>query len=43
MNVYGRNYYVDFRIGAMFFITIAAAFINIPAIELFLRERPLFV
>ncbi|XP_065906213.1 broad substrate specificity ATP-binding cassette transporter ABCG2-like isoform X1 [Dysidea avara] len=34
---------VQDRIGAMFFITIAAAFINIPAIELFLRERPLFV
>jgi len=34
---------IDFRIGAMFFTTIAVAFINIPAVGIFLMERPLFV
>ncbi|XP_065906205.1 broad substrate specificity ATP-binding cassette transporter ABCG2-like isoform X2 [Dysidea avara] len=34
---------VQDRIGAMFFIVINMAFINVPAVEVFLKERPLFV
>ncbi|XP_065906239.1 broad substrate specificity ATP-binding cassette transporter ABCG2-like [Dysidea avara] len=34
---------VQDRIGAMFFVVINMAFINIPAVDVFLKERPLFV
>ena len=34
---------VSSRIGAMFFVVINMAFINIPAVDVFLKERPLFV
>ena len=34
---------VSSRIGAMFFVVINMAFINIPAVDVFLKERPIFV
>ena len=35
--------YIYYRIGALFFIVVNMGFINIPAVEIFLKERPIFV
>jgi len=34
---------ISFRIGAMFFMIINLALINIPAIDVFIKERAIFV
>ena len=32
-----------FRLGALFFVTVIMGMVNIPAIEVFMQERPIFM